>query len=52
MQHQSGPRQPGQPDRSQQPLTINVEGVGGVPGSGVSAVVLNVAVAKESAAGT
>ncbi len=33
------------------PLTINVEGVGGVPASGVSAVVLNVAVAKAGAAG-
>ena len=33
------------------PLTINVDGVGGVPASGVSAVVLNVAVAKETASG-
>ncbi len=33
------------------PLTINVEGNGGVPASGVSAVVLNVAVAKAGAAG-
>ncbi len=33
------------------PLTINVEGNGGVPASGVSAVVLNVAVAKSTASG-
>ena len=33
------------------PLTVNVEGVGGVPATGVAAVVLNVAVVKPAASG-
>ena len=51
VQHQYRPRQPGQPDRAQPSADHQCGGHRGVPASGVSAVVLNVAVAKAGAAG-
>ena len=45
---------PGSPDNligPNKPLTIGLDGRGGVPGSGVSAVVLNVAVTKSATSG-